>query len=417
MKKLTMMLALLLVVCFATGAIAEDRLSWSGAYRARGWYNENSSDFDSSDDTDRNQYIDQRFRVQMRVAIADGIDGTVRIDFGEVTWGLNTTGSRNWARPDDSTDSDAAFQLDRSYVRINKEMFTLVVGQQFMSLGKAVAWSSNQFGANLRVKLPVDLYGQYAKIDESGSRNDESANDSKDVDFWGGQAVYKQEGWSVGALGALISDQSTTDNSPYVFGIFGDATWGAFALEGAANFFGGDNGAQDVFGSQGWLGGKYTITPAFWLGLDGWYAGSTNNANKTQRTALGSGGSWEKSDLGPFNADIIPIGGVAGAVGGTGKIHPEFDPAGTDSGAIGGVLSAGYRIIEPLNATAAILYVVPESTNNTILNSVTSANIFLNYDWYENTQVAGGYVWTGIDADGVTSDAANILVIRLQLKW
>jgi hypothetical protein len=310
------------------------------------------------------------------------------------------------------------FQLDRSYVRIDKEMFTFNVGQQFMALGKSFIWEANQFGANLRVKLPVDLYGQWAKIDENGANTDESFNNSEDVDFWGAQAIYKQETWSVGILGAGINDSSDTDDSPYAVGVFGDITFGALMLQGEFDYFDGDApGGGDYFGSQIWIGGKYTVTPAFWLGLDGWFAASTSNPNKTQITSFSANQSVNFDDIGPLLAEIVPLRGIAGAVGGTTSARAELDPAGTNSGAIGGVLSAGYRIIEPLNLQASLLYVTPESTSNTILNNAFVGNIFLNYDWYENTQVAAGYVYTGIDTDGESTDGSNILVLRLQLKF
>jgi hypothetical protein len=415
MKKLSIILALLLVVCFVSGAIAEDRLKWSGAYRARAFYKDNLDDFNDDDNSDRQYYVDQRFRVQMRLGIADGIDGTLRMDFSEAQWGQGTTGSRNWAR---ATHDNNMLQVDRAYVRINKEMFTLVVGQQFMALGKSMIWDSQQFGVNVRVKLPVDLYGQWAKIDENGALTDEAFNNSEDVDFWGGQAVYTQEGWKVGIHAATIQDNEETDDSPYVFGIQGDATWGAFMLQGEADFFGGDaGGGNDYMGSQIWLGGKYTVTPAFWMGLDAWYAASTSDATETQITGLGGVQSWNMSEIGPFNADLLVLSGIAGAVGGVAKNHAEFDPAGTNSGAVGGVLSAGYRVIEPLELTGALLWVSPESTSNTILNSAFTGNIFLNYDWYENTQVAAGYIYTSIDADGGSTDGAHLLALRLQLKF
>ena len=421
MKKLSMMLALLLVVCFATGAVAEDRLKWSGAYRARAWYNDSNSDFDTDDNTDRLYYIDQRMRIQMRLGISDGIDATVRMDLAEVTWGLNTTGSRNWARATGSADgNNFQFQLDRAYVRINKEMFTLVVGQQFMALGKSMIWDSQQFGVNFRVKLPVDLYFQYAKVSESGSQTDEAFNNSEDVDFFGGQALYKKETWGAGIHAASINDNSDTDNSPYVFGFQGDATFGALMIQGEADFFGGDApgaAGQDYFGTQIWLGGKYTVTPAFWMGLDGWYAEGKKDLTETQITGLGGVQSWNMSEIGPFNADILVLSGIAGAVGGTAKNHAEFDPAGVGGGALGGVLSGGYRVIEPLELTAALLYVTPDETANTTLNSAFTGNIFLNYDWYENTQVAVGYVYTSIDTDGPSTDGSNIVVGRLQLKF
>jgi hypothetical protein len=294
-------------------------------------------------------------------------------------------------------------------------MFTLNTGQQYLALGKQMVVDDNMFGINARLKLPVDLYGQYAKIDESLSLTDQSAvtatspNNSKDVDYFGGQAVFKQEGWSVGVLGATIQDHSTVDNSPYAIGIFGDATFGALSLEGEADFFGGDFGPRDYFGSQVWIAGKYAITPAFWLGLDGWYAAGKSDVNKVQATTIIDGAdTWSMTDKGPFKSDILTLGGAG---------LPEFDPAGASAGAVGGVVSAGYRIVEPLLAEGSLLYVAPETTRNTTLNSIFTANIFLTYDWYQNTQVSGGFVYQSADFDGISTDPAYVGVLRLMLKF
>jgi hypothetical protein len=412
------MLAMLLVVCFAVSAVAEDRLSWSGAFRARAWYKDNLTTANSDDKSDREQYWDQRFRVAMKVAIVEGITGHLRMDFSENTWGLTTNRSRRWQRGD-ADNTDRQLNVDRAYVRIDKEMFTLNTGQQYIALGKQMITDGNHFGLNLRLKLPVDIYAQYAKIDENESATDEDEFASEDEDYFGGQASYKGEGWMAGILGATRQDgNNTTDDSPYVFGLFGDATFGALSLQGEADFFGGDKGSQDYFGSQVWIGGKYAVTPALWLGVDGWYAAGKNDTNKVQRTGISGGAdTFSMSDKGPFNSDILPLNSVAGAVGGTAKRNPEFDPAGSNGGAVGGVISAGYRIIEPLEATGSLLYVAPESTRNTPLNSVFTGSIFLAYDWYENTEVAGGWVYQSIDADGQSTDGANVLVLRLQLKW
>jgi hypothetical protein len=414
MKKLSMMLAMLLVVCFAVSAVAEDRLSWSGAFRARAWYKDNLTTANKDDKSDREEYWDQRFRVAMKINIAEGITGNLRMDFSENTWGQTTNESRRWQRGE-SDNTDRQLNVDRAYVRIDKEMFTFNVGHQFLALGKQMVTDGNHFGLNLRLKLPVDLYGQYAKITENDSRTDQDEFDSEDEDYFGGQVVYKGEGFSVGGLAATIQDRATSDDSPYAFGIFGDATFGALSLVGEADFFGGDAGAgRDYFGSQVWVAGKYAITPAFWLGLDGWYAAGKNDPNKVQATTITDGAdTWSLSDKGPFRSDILPLGATYGNSRGL----PEMDPAASSGGAIGGVLSAGYRIVEPLLAEGSLFYVAPENTRNTDLNSIFIANIFGTYDWYENTQVAGGYLYKSEDRDNRSTDPAHVLVLRLQLKF
>ena len=191
------------------------------------------------------------------------------------------------------------------------------VGQQYWALGNAIVVDQNQFGANLRIKLPVDLYAQYGKISESGSITDKDEFNSKDVDYYGGQAVYKQEGWSAGVLGGMINDNSAVDNSPYVFGVFADATFGALSLVGELDFFGGSvSPTVDAAGTQIWGKAKYAFTPAAWIGLDGWYAGSENATDKMQLTGIGDSDSFSLADRGPFNTDILPLNGIAGAMGG-----------------------------------------------------------------------------------------------------
>jgi hypothetical protein len=413
------MLALVLVAVFATGVVAEDRLKISGAYRARGWYKDNQSNYDDGNDADRQQYFDQRFRVAWTIAVAEGITANLRTDFGEVQWGQQTTGSRGWARPlGSAVDSDRSFQLDRSYVRIDKEMFTLSVGQQYWALGNAIVVDDNQFGAHLRIKLPVDIYLQYAKISEGGSLNDESEFGFEDTDYFGGQAVYSQEGWSAGLLGGMVNDNSVTDNSPWVIGVFGDAAFGALSLKAEADFFGGDAGGNvDAVGTQVWGTAKYAVTPALWVAVDGWYAQGTDDPTEMQITGIGDSDSFSLGDRGPFNTDIIPLGGIAGAVGGAASNINEFDPAGASAGAIGGMISAGYRIIEPLSVNGSLMYISTEESSNTTLNNVFLGNLFLTYDWLENTEVAAGWVYTSIDVDGCSTDFFNVAVMWLQLKF
>jgi len=420
MKKLSMiLLALFLVVCFTTGAVAEDRLKISGSYRARGWYKDNNNDFNDNNDADNLRYIDQRFRVGMKINIAEGITGNVRIDFGEAQWGQQTTGSRNWARPASSTNPDYDFQLDRTNVRIDKDYFTLVVGQQFMALGQSLIWDANQFGANLRIKLPVDVYLQYAKISEGGGLDDEESLGHEDTDFYGGQAVYSQKAWKAGVLAATINDNSATDNSPYVFGGFGNAAFGPLSLHGEFDIFGGSyTPTIDYKGAQIWAGGKYAIMDNLWVGLDGWWAQGTNDPTEHQITGLGGAQTVSFADLGPFKADVLPVHGIYNVFGGVSRDHAEFDPSGNSAGAIGGVLSAGYRIMEPLMAEASVLYIQPENSSATQLDSVQEFNVFLTYDWYENTELAVGYMWVGIDAaSGIPDDPSNIVVGRLQIKF
>ena len=80
------------------------------------------------------------------------------------------------------------------------------------------------------------------------------------------------------------------------------------------------------------------------------------------------------------------------------------------------MISAAYRVIEPLEFTGSLFYVAPETTRNRTLDSIFVGSVFFAYDWYENTEVAGGWLYKSEDRD-TSTDGANVLVLRLQLKF
>jgi hypothetical protein len=219
-----------------TSAYAEDRLGLSGSYRVRAFGKENYQDFNNNDDNDDQSYWDQRFRLGGVIQVAEGISAHFRMDISETQWGQTTTSNQGWNRGlSSNVDSDRQIQVDRAYARWEKDFWILNAGQAFTSFGNQIVVDQNQFGFILRLKLPVVVDLVYSKIDEGGSLSD--SGEFGDIDFFGGQANYQADNWSIGGFIAGLGDGNPTNNEPIGFGLFGTFSYGMFAFNGEFNTF------------------------------------------------------------------------------------------------------------------------------------------------------------------------------------
>jgi hypothetical protein len=438
MKKLFVLaLALFFVAGLFSTVYAEDRLSLDGSYRVRAWYRENYSDFSDSNNDDKRYYWDQRFRLGGKIQVAEGISAHFRIDIAEVQWGQQTTSNRGWNRPaGTSDDNDRGIQVDRAYARWEKDFWIMSVGQAFTSFGNQMVVDQNQFGFIVRFKLPVVLDFVYSKIDESGSLNDDG--DQDDVDFFGGQATYKADWWDVGALGGYINDNTDTNNSPWVVGLFGGFTYGMFAVKGEADFFGGDAGPRpdgtagtaDAKGTQLWVDAKANIMPNLYAGVEGFYAASYTNNDERQITGLTDSDSFLPEDWGTgFNTNLGPLNGLGSALGGTDATLPFLDPSGGGAGALGFSVYGNWRFMDKWQLRGKYMYTTPDKstvnyinsqgTNRNPLDNVSIINLGLIWDCLPNTTARVGYNWTGPNTKSGFADADNAQAVigQLQLTW
>jgi len=422
MKKFCIIvLAVLFVAGIVSEVVAEDRLKLSGAFRARAWYWDNNENFNDNNNADELQYFDQRMRVQAVITAAEGVTANLRFDFSEAQWGQQTSTSRGaqggWNRADVGRPT---FQVDRAFGRWDRDLFTLSVGQAFaaVSLNEGL-YAGNQFGAILRLKLPVVLDFVYSKNSENGGLTDNDINgvDTEDTDLFAAQANFKRDNWSAGVAGAMFNDNSNTDDSPWGFSFFGTADFGPLALKGQLDYFGGDRGSTDYKGTQIWVNGQFQIMPTLFVGAHVWWANDQSGGDR-QITGLSDAGDPVRfADLGPFEGDILPLENLAAYCGGEVQTTPEFDPSGQSAGAIGGTIYAGWRFMEPLFLEGQYLYVAPNSTSRTVLNKVQVVGLQLSYDFLPNTTLAGAWNWTLPDVDNISSDASNILVARIQMTF
>lgn len=421
MKKFcVIVLAVLFVAGIVSEVVAEDRLKLSGAFRARAWYWENAEDYDNNNDADKLQYFDQRLRIAGRITAAEGISANFRVDLSEAQWGQQTGTSRGggsgWNRANPGTPT---IQVDRANVRIDREMFTLSVGLDYPGIGlDGNLYSSNQFGAIFRLKTPVVFDLIYNKLDENSSLTDTdiAGVNTEDTDLFGAQANYKRDNWSAGIGGAMFNDNSNVDDSPWGIAIWGASNFGPLDVSAELSFFGGSVGNTDYKGTQIYANGQYNIMSNLFVGAHIWWAQSQDGGDR-QITGLSDGGDpLGFADLGPFYTDILPLEGLNDLLGAR-QVTPEFDPSGQSAGAIGGTIYGGWRFMEPLLLEAQYLYVTPEDSGQTPLNYVNLVGLCLTYDWMPNTKLAGAWNWHLPDIDNMQSDAANILVGRIEMTF
>jgi hypothetical protein len=418
MKKfLVALMAVFFVVSIVGFACAEDRLKMSGAYRVRFWDRENYSDYSDASNADDQNYFDQRFRMGGTFAVAEGITAEFRFDISEAQWGMGSGVTTKLGGNQPVGGSSAELNVDRAFMRIEKDLYNLVVGQHYVSFGDAILLDQQTWGAVLRFKLPVVIDLTYDMIDENGSLNDSGANADQQV--IGAQFSYKADNWNAGLFGAAVLDSGPADNNNFGIGLNGGWSAGMWALKGEADFFGGDTAGLDSAGAQVYLDFQANVMPNLMLGVDGYYAAGYSDATKTQITGISDWGSWTPSDWGTgFNTELNPLNGIGNRTGGTTSANPIYDPSGNGAGVLGIGFYGQWRFYEPLLLKAKYMYLTPSKDSATTLDRVSVFNIGLIYDWYKNTTLRAGFNYTGpsFDAPGDT-DSAMALMAKLQITW
>jgi hypothetical protein len=414
-KLLIVVLAAFFVAGLVDTGFAEDRLKVSGSYRARWDIRDNTSDFSDAADDEANS-VNQRFRTQFDIAVAEGISARLRTDFTDGTWGHNFTTARGGNRPDRGT--SAAIDIDRAYARWSTELFNLIVGLDYLSFGaKPIGIDQQTTGVKVRLKLPVEIDLVYQMIDESGSTNDEGTNG--DVNFFGAQAAFKSGAWNAAVFAAGITDDGPGDDSPILIGASGGTSFGPVALTGQLETYFGEVGAADIMGTQLWVEAKYNILPNAHVGIEGLFAMGTDDSSEVQYTGLSDWGSWDPTDRGTLQGytHFSDINGIRNVTGGSGTMNPVFDPSGNSAGVLGVNIFGEYAIMDPLKVGANFSYLVPQEDGVTTLDSAFSLGLGINYKWMTNTTLNLGYNLVSADVEGIDTDVSQHVIAMIQLKF
>jgi hypothetical protein len=392
MKKLVIAIfAVACMVMFVAPSYADDRVSFSGSMRVRAWANDYNTGAEDS-------YFDQRFRLGTKVTLGDDVYVELRADFGEATWGDGYTGG-TVTRPRKTATS--TLDLDRGYININKEMWSLRVGQQYMGLGILEVLDANATGAILKLKLPVAVSLMYAKISENGSLNDDGAND--DNDLYGINVGYDADAFSANVFVAM-ADDSATDNNPIMFGVHGKAGLGMVNLTGELAMAGGDDGAgTDYVGAQFYLRADANISDALSAGAEILYAMGSDKAGEAQLTTLSDWWSFvPMASNTPFDADWSAV-----------NSNP-FDPTFSNGGVQGITAFAKFQAMEALSLGGKVGYFTPQEDANTATDSITSFNVWVSYALATNTYFDVAYLYSDYDN---LNDTYSTLVARLQVNF
>jgi len=408
MKKLAIaLLAVVSVAMFIAPSFADDRVSLYGSFRVRAWDN----NYLNGDETSN---IDQRFRIGTRINVADDVYVEMRADYGEGSWGLNY-GPGYVVRP--RTGDSSELDIDRGFLNIDKEMWSLRVGQQFLALGVSEVLDANATAAKLVLKLPVQVSLIYGKASENGSLNDDGANE--DTDFYAMNLSYDTDAFSSNLYAVTQDDGTATDDSRTMFGFNGNAKLGMVDLTAELDFATGDyNDAVgnniDYMGTQFYLKGSANLTDAFSMGAELLYALGTDDANEVQLTNICDWASFvPMSSNTPFDADVTAFDSNV-------NWFSPFDPTGDSAGVQGITLFGAFKVMDGLSLGAKVGYFTPEEDSVTDVDDITSFNVWASYMLATNTELALAYFYSDYDEDGATpmfTEEQEIMVARLQVNF
>ena len=404
-------LALSMVFSMVTFAAAEDRLSLSGDIRIRYFY-QDDRDW-NGDAEDSVNYFDQRLRMGTRIQVMDGIAIRLRVDWQETQWGQNTG---LFGRPTAATDDDAAVQIDRAFLQINKPMFDFLIGHIAQYWGHSSAYGPQEMGMALTVKTPVELVFNYFKLTENGSLNDDEWNDDRDM--YALKATYPNDSPrtvnKVGAYVAMINDSTDADDSPYLVGLFGGYNFGSVVLKSSLDFFGGDDGNNEYMGTQFWAGLDFPISKMLTAAFNFYYALGTDDPTETQLDQI-------HTRFGGFEGPVMERSffGETDSINALGNSTP-FKPfgGGENSGVVGADAVVIYKFTPEFAAAGQLGYYAAEEDDATTFDSLFAITGAFEWTFAKGSHLVliGSYGIPDKDAS-VADDEKMEFVSILKVKY
>ncbi len=412
MKKLFIIAcAALFAVVMAAPVYAADNLEVSGSYFARGWSVDNSGYVDGADA----DWFHQRFRTQFKFNVADDVHAVLRADFAEAIWGLDfDTGSV--ARPGNAGDNDSTkLHIDRTYINIDKDMWSLTVGQQYVGLGILEVMDANATGVNLGLKFePATVSLIYAKIDEGGATSDDTTvtpgptpdTNTEDTDVYAANVSFGMGDFNSNLYYAMVTDDSDAEAEPWALGFMTSGAMGAVNLTAELDFFGGDMaGGTDYTGTQFYLKGDSDITDIINVGGELIYAqGDEDDAQITGLTDW-----WSFT---PFSNNTPVSAFYTAMVSGS----SVFDPSGAGAGSMGLTIFFEANPMEKLSLGSKLGYLETEE-DDVVDGDLTAFNAWVAYTIATNTDVSLTYLLSSPDADGVEFEDESTLVAEIKLAF
>lgn len=429
MKRFTILfIAAVCAVMFISSAYADDKVNMSGEFRVRGWDISNGGYTNNADSS----YFDQRLRVGTKINVADNVSIQLRADWGDGLWGSDYTNGgivsfdKQYAtgafRPRKAFQN--TIDVDRAFVDVKQEMWSLRAGQQYMGLGVNQVLDANATGFKFDLNLaPVVTTLLYAKITESTGLIDDNdvLADSEDQDFYALNVNYTCDALVGNVFIATLNDNTAADNSPMMVGIQGAAKLGMVNLTSELAFATGDtnDGQTDYTGTQFFLGGNADVAAGVNLGAELLYAlGVDPKDNEIQYSYFNKwGDTFHPMDMNtPFAGEFSGVCFV--------DIFDPFEDIQDSSGVQGITFQGKYSPMDILSVGAKFAYLQPEE--DIVISgidadaSAISCNAWAKYTIATNTELWLTYLYTNIDvSDSVNLDleAQKVLVSQLSIKF
>jgi hypothetical protein len=439
MKKLSIIaLAVAAVMLFAIPAMALDT-EFSGHYRTRGMYEDNTDLNDTGGNSDA--WMDMRFRLQTVFKVSDNLMVTTRFDaLDNKLWGATDSG--NSTTGDLQNDN---IDWDRAWLTATFDMFTLDVGRMGVGNFGTAFLSSGTEGDQIQVSMefePFSLAVGFEKVTEmdDGWINTATNGADMDVDSYFVDVTYNAEGMEAGIEFAYTNDKSTaTQNTqfwtinPYFKGAIGPVN-----IEGELGMITGDFIDYDAAGTQdidydamayhlsaGMAVGPATLTLGY-AHVDG----ENNDATEVQAYGLG-GADWEPlliatsyyidTGLGGVGNLNSINGGAVSATGGTGTVDLGYDVI---------YIAGSYPLTEDitLNAILATADADETETFDTAVEDDLGVEFDIGADWkiMDNMTYSlkfgffsAGDLWksVGAGADTSTDDSTYTVFNQLMVTF
>lgn len=415
MKKLFILI--LTAACtfmFASGSFAEDRLSLTGEFRIMAWMQEGYTgrDAQSFNDNDELEYIQQRFRTMATVKIADDVKVVTRFDIGEGDWGEEYRGVI--VRPSGGARNASKIDFDRAFVVIDKEMWSLTAGQQFIGLGILQVLDSQVVGLKGVLKFdPASVSLIYAKVDEGASLSDDGAP-NEDLDLYAINVSMDFDNVACNLFAVTFNDDSPADDAPVAIGVHAKTSLGAINLTGEVAAWFGDtmkNGPkQDYDGVQVYVGADTNLSDALKVGAELFYAQGADSGD-LQMTTFADFGDFDPLSI---NTDLKGFISPA-SLGSAGSI---FDFTGDMAGVQGITIFADFACMEGMNIGGKIGYFQPEEDDNTNVDNALSLNAYISYMIATNSKLSLTYFYTAPENDiGPDPDEATALALTMKITF
>lgn len=436
-KLLTAVLILCLIISMVQMATADDRLKLRGSIRLRTFNLDNETDRDRSlndrylDGFDNvAKYIDSRFRFGMEITLAEGVTANLRMDLHDDNiWGgkdINTDGGLG--RP---LEGGSTIEIDRMYIRVEKEKFIYQGGQIFQTFGvpdSTTAYGPQNMGMALRLKLPVIIDLNYFKLKEAGSELDaeegelevfDAADSEKDTNQYGIQAQYKSDIFVFGAYYGKVKNTSEIEYDPSVIGLWATAKIGPANVIATVDRFGGSKDEEQLYtGTQAWLNGETAATETVTIGLNLYYAtAGDEDGTEVQLTSLPEKyGGFEPHEYGLQTLDdgLDPAGN-----------NTPFDPEKLGAGTIGADIYTNVEVIKNVFFAAQVGYAMPQDKDvavNTSLNDALWENSIyfegsVRYQFAPNCDLLGAAYYRSVSYEDEDTEDPYGLAAMLEIIW